>query len=178
MAGAVRTYYGVERVSVPGPNGTRLPGTVSGVAGGRVVVALDEPSEKYPVGWTDVDEDLNPLGESVIIPGSIAQVLESDLEFFIDGRDAAAPSFSPEQLAYLKRTYGEAVQEMAEAEASALADPQAAPQPRQTRVQDEDFAEDEATPEELAAQAAAAARAQGGGLSKEQVKNARVPSGE
>lgn len=174
MAGAVRTYYGVERVSVPGPNGTRLAGTVSGVAGGRVVVALDEPSEKYPIGYTDVDEDLNPLGESVIIPGSIAQVLESDLEFFIDGKDAEAPSFSPEQLAYLKRTYGEAVQEMAEAEASA----QVAAQPPQTRVQDEDFAEDEASPEELAAQAAAAAKAKGGGLSKEQVKNARVPSGE
>ena len=104
---AVRTYYGIERVTVPGPDGTRLDGTVSGVAGGRVVVALDEASTLYPVQNGETGE--------FNAPGRIAQVLEQDLEFLVDGK-AGTPSFSAEQLAYLKRTYGDKVAAVTEGE--------------------------------------------------------------
>lgn len=153
----VRTYYGDERVSVPGPDGSRLVGTVSGVAGGRVVVALDEESLAFPAGWDDEDQ---------LIPGRIAQILERDLEFFVDGTDATAPSFSPEQLAYLKRTYGAAVAEVTASEAQAS----------EARTQDDSFASDEPTAEELAAAAAEVIKAQSGGLSPEEIANAKLPA--
>lgn len=167
MAGAVRTYYGVERVSVAGPKGTRLAGTVSGVAGGRVVVALDEPSEFYPVGYTDVDEDGNPLGKSIPIPGLIAQVLEPDMEFFVDGSDTTAPSFSPEQLAYLRRTYGEQAEAVVSSEGNANA----------ARPDEDDTEDDEPDEATLRAAAAAAVQAQGGGLSPDKVAAAKLPDG-
>lgn len=154
----VRTYYGDERVSVEGPDGSRLVGTVSGVAGGRVVVALDEETTFYPAGR----DDDGP------IPGRIAQVLERDLEFFVDGSDATAPSFTPEQLAYLRRTYGEQVEAAAASEAQAVT----------VRTQDDDFADDEPTADELQAAAAEALKAQGGGLSAEEIANAKLPDAE
>jgi len=156
---AVRTYYGDERVSVPGPDGSRLVGTVSGVAGGRVVVALDEETAFYPIGYDDEGAQ----------PGRIAQVLEQDLEFFVDGQDATAPSFSPEQLAYLRRTYGEAIEGAAASEEAAAANAQT--------TFDADGGEDEPSADDLAAAAAEALKARGGGLTKEAVANAKLPDG-
>lgn len=148
----VRTYYGNERVTVEGRNGTRLPGTVSGVAGGRIVVALDEASDVYPL--------LGPEGAAVA--GHIAQVLERDLEFYVTGSESSAPSFTPEQLSYLKRTYGDTVEAVEAEERIAIS---------------ASAVENEGTEDEEAAAAAAAAKAQGTGLSQAQVANAKLPDG-
>jgi hypothetical protein len=160
----VRTYYGTERVTVPGPDGSRLAGTVSGVAGGRVVVALDEPSETYPINGGEAS------GGS-LIPGHLAQVLEQDLEFFVDGADTTAPSFSPEQLAYLRRTYGEdKLGEVLQSEAQNTPAP-----PSETKAFENEGTEDEDAA--LAAEiAAAVAKDAGAGLSKTALANARPAS--
>jgi hypothetical protein len=156
----VRTYYGTERVTVAGPNGSRLVGTVSGTAGGRVVVALDEPTPFYPVGYVDKSEEY-PDG---IVPGIHAEVLERDLEFFTDDSDSSAPSFSPEQLAYLRRTYGDAIVGVAdEEERQGYAETKAF-----ENEGDED--DDAAAAAEIAA---AAAKAKGAGLSKAKLAQAR-----
>lgn len=141
----VRTYYGNERVTVPGPNGTRLKGTVSGANAGRVTVGLDERTEFYPVGYDD----------DGVIPGTIAEVLERDLEFMVDGEDASAPSFSPEQLAYLQRTYGDGavkVSALADSEAQNVAQPK-----HESRVQNDGTEEDDAAAAAEAIKAAAKA---------------------
>jgi len=152
----VRTYYGIERVTVPGPNGERLAGTVSGVAGGRVVVGLDEPSMQYPINGGEASG-----GE--LVPGSIAQVLETELEFFVDGSEASAPSFTPEQLAYLKRS-GFMADEVAETVTA-----QATPTPA-ADVRDDDEA---AAAAEAAKEAAKASGKTG--LSKEKLALAKDP---
>lgn len=152
----VRTYYGDERVTVEGPDGSRLPGTVSGVAGGRVVVALDEPHIMYPV--------IGPEGTGV--PGHIAQVLERDLEFFASGSDSSAPSFSPEQLAYLRRAYGDIVTDVADAEERNAA----ASQADTTFDANED---DEDIEADAKAAAAGAAKASGAGLSQDELAKAK-----
>ena len=130
----VRTYYGTELVTVPDKldaNGLgivgagRLPGVVSGTAGGRVVVALDEPSQTYPINSED----------GSMVPGKIAEVLERDLQFRIDGDDSGAPSFSPEQLEYLKRTYPDAATPLVQAEIDA--------QPQETKAFENDGSEDD-----------------------------------
>jgi len=109
---AVRTYYGTERVTVPGaykngvpdPTAPRLAGTVSGVAMGLIVVGLDEPSQTFP----QLDE------EGSYGPGLIAQVNEQDIRFLDGSGDAADPGFTQAQLDYIAEKYGAAKSDTAQ----------------------------------------------------------------